>query len=119
MLTLNNEHSVNSDVDDTLLMWDYQSYAEEDRITIPCPYTGVLITYGIHRPHILLLHRYKARGYSITVWSKGGAAHAESACLALGLENIVDFVMAKPEKVLDDKDDLASIVGPVIFLPPY
>ncbi len=115
---LNTEHTICYDVDDTLLMWDVENYIDKDIVTIVDPYTKVLRAFGIHRPHVLLMKQYKERGYKIVVWSKGGELHAESAVKALGLENVVDYVMTKPEKVVDDKSEVLSIVGPVLFLKP-
>ncbi len=115
---LDTEHMVCCDVDDTLLMWDWYKYDFDSLITIEDPYTKQNKTYGVHKAHVLLLKQYKARGYKITVWSKGGQLHAESAVKALGLEEVVDYVMAKPEKVMDDKSELSSIVGPVVFIDP-
>lgn len=114
MQVINNEHSVCCDVDDTLLMWD--PTGSISKVKIKDPYTGDERIYGVHLGHKRLLRQYKARGYSITVWSKGGVEHAKSAVVALELQDIVDFVMAKPEKVVDDKNTLTDIVGPVIFL---
>lgn len=115
---LDTEHMVCCDVDDTLLMWDWHKYEFDNLITIEDPYTKQNRTYGIHRAHVLLIKQYKSRGYKVTVWSKGGQLHAESAVKALGLENFVDFVMTKPEKVMDDKSEVSSIVGPVVFIDP-
>ncbi len=115
---IDSEHLVASDVDDTLVIWDYQNYPTSDQITIADPYTGEDKIYAIHRPHVKLLKQYKARGFKVAVWSKGGLLHSESVVKALGLEETVDFIMAKPEKTVDDKNDVSSIVGPVIYLKP-
>lgn len=59
--------------------------------------------FWVHNPHIEMLKDFKARGHSIMVWSAGGAEWAELAVKALKLEEIVDFVCAKPDWIIDDK----------------
>jgi len=101
------------DVDDTIVMHHPDSLGEA--ITITDPYTKTNIDLKIHRKHVKLIKDFKARGYTVIVWSHGGPRWAKSVVDALGLEKYVDIVMAKPAKTLDDLTP-DKILGTVIYL---
>lgn len=111
------EHTVCFDVDNTILKWSKKhNIPGEGRIEILDPYSGELLYLKPHLVHIRLMKQYKARGYSIVVWSKAGCLHPKIVCEALGISHLVDMYMAKPEKCVDDKNSLEDIVGSVIYL---
>lgn len=86
------------DVDDTLVVWGKSHHP--DAITID--------NYGHptklvpHTAHIEFLKRQKARGFTVVVWSQGGARWAESVVKALKLEQFVDVIITKPTMYVDD-----------------
>jgi phosphoserine phosphatase len=45
---------------------------------------------------------HKFRGHTVIVWSAGGVEWAKTVVTALGLENYVDLVVAKPKWYYDD-----------------
>lgn len=110
---IKNENSVFCDVDDTILCWINSTVDEPGKVAVPFADKTVYLTP--HYYHIDLLKMYKKRGYYITVWSANGAAHAETACIVLGLTDLVDEVRGKPSKYMDDNSDAASILGPRVF----
>lgn len=82
------------DVDETLIRWD--SHGEPEVIYID--------GYPLlpNQEIINSLQRNKIRGFTIIVWSQSGCDWAEKVVRKLNLDNIVDFVMSKPERYYDD-----------------
>lgn len=116
MKTVGNEVNVFCDVDDTLVHWhnDY-SKPGDDKIKIIDPYDKSVNYLKPHKKHIRLLKKMKGRGNFIIVWSAGGFKWAEAVVKALKLEDVVDLVMTKPAKYVDDLD--ASVwIGSRIYL---
>lgn len=89
------------DCDDTLVMWHLDDKSKN--IPIESPYEKGL-TYFLtpHEKHIRLMKDYKARGFTIVVWSAGGVEWAETVVKALKLEEYVDAVFTKPCRYVDD-----------------
>lgn len=116
MIVFKNEHPIACDVDDTLVIHGVDLKAEEGSIAIFDPYMKEDVWVYPHLKHIRWLKKLKSRGYGITVWSHGGVLWAESVVLALGLEDIVDKVEAKPEKVIDDLS-IENALGKTQYLP--
>src|SRR5665213_647067 len=92
------------DVDDTLVIWDWKAINPEGigLISIVDPNDSVAVLVQPHNRHIELMKQFKARGHTVVVWSQGGHAWAEAVCKTLGIENMVDFVMDKPNWYVDD-----------------
>lgn len=102
------------DVDDTLVVWNP---SQDDLLNkgVNFYWTDVnghsvhdLIVPNTKMIQQLRLHRM--RGHTIFVWSAGGEQWAFNACMALGLNNIVDHVIPKPTWIYDDKQ-------PAEFMP--
>jgi hypothetical protein len=111
------EHPIGVDVDNTLAKWSKKhNIPGEGRIKVLDPYSGELVYLKPHLVHIRLMRQYKARGYSIVVWSKAGRLWAKAVCEAFGITDIVDMYMTKMEKVIDDKSTLEDIVGNRVYL---
>lgn len=85
MKNIMNENIVCVDVDETLLMWKGTEWKP-------------------NYANINALIREKKRGKFVIVWSKAGGKAARIAVRALSLQPFVDLTMAKPGRVLDDKD---------------
>lgn len=85
------------DVDDTLVMWNYDI---KNYIEIPSETGAMYVTRN--DSHIELLINLKAIGWNIVVWSQGGSDHAERVIKALKLEKYVDIILPKPESYVDD-----------------
>ncbi|PCI45912.1 MAG: hypothetical protein COB41_00550 [Proteobacteria bacterium] len=105
MKVYDNELTIFFDVDDSLVMWEGNPYSPEDgKIKIKDPNdpdTPYRYLYP-HKRHVNFLKKCHSRGYSVTVWSNGGWAWAESVVKALGLEEYVAKVESKPIKIVDD-----------------
>jgi len=91
------------DVDDTLVEWE-ESGEGDDRIAIQ------MGNYWSHkkviRIHVEELIRQKKSGTHIVVWSAGGSKWAEACVKALKIEEYVDVILTKPDRIYDDKDPL-------------
>ena len=117
MLVADSERIACFDVDQTLIFWDYdKEYDPEQSIEITCPHDGEVTYHSAHKKHIHFLKKLKARGLFIIVWSSNGTAWAETVARSLGLEKYVDFVMSKPEKIIDDLPNSSDIIPRPIYL---
>lgn len=98
------------DVDDTLVWWDNNdpestlSDLELDITEFEFEFNGKkLKRYYIHE-HLREIQLQKEAGTNIVVWSKSGAEWAEAIVKALGVDEYVDVVTSKPDRIYDDKD---------------
>ncbi len=107
------------DVDDTLVIWDWKSVDPEGLrlIKVEDPEAKCSQLVMPHDRHVQLMKQFKARGHTVVVWSQGGWAWAESVVKALGVENVVDYVMDKPSWYVDDLP-ASMFLGKPIFLDP-
>lgn len=117
MKVAKSEHTICFDVDDTLIMWD-ENHTQpfEGCVAVVCPYDGNTSYHRPHKRHIGFLKKQHAKGYTVVVWSAGGSEWAKAVTLALGLEEFVDFVMAKPQKYVDDLPNASDVLGVRIYL---
>jgi FMN phosphatase YigB (HAD superfamily) len=103
MQVIHTNKSVFFDVDSTLLSWEPIDPSHPDAVAVPSE-TGRSFTHlKAHVNHIKQMKAHKFRGHTIFVWSAGGAAWAERAIIALGLKDVVDYVIDKPDWCYDDK----------------
>jgi len=112
MKKLNNDNTTAFDVDQTLIKW----LSKYDCGMMELEYGEETVMLDPHYSHIRFLKHCKQRGDFIIVWSQNGVEWAEKVVKALDLEKYVDVVMAKPTRHVDDKEDVASIVGNRIFI---
>ena len=100
MIVTRNDNVVCFDVDDTLVMWSWESRFNEQSIVFDnFGYETRLLP---HQKHIDLMKQFKARGHYVIVWSQGGYEWAASVVKTLQLESYVDEVKTKPKWVIDD-----------------
>lgn len=102
MLYINTDFSTFFDVDETLVFWKTGVEEGDRQIQVVDPYTGRYLDLVPHERHIDLLLRKKSQGHIIIVWSAGGSEWARTIVNALGLQDSVDLVMAKPVQYVDD-----------------
>jgi phosphoserine phosphatase len=99
MNIIDNDNVVCFDVDDTLVMWNVPRDAED---LVVVDNFGTLETLVPNRKHIELMRQFKARGFTVVVWTQGGASWAKNVIDALKISDMVDLVMRKPTWVVDD-----------------
>lgn len=107
------------DVDDTLVIWDWKEFDPEGKtlVSIENPEANCTELVMPHNRHVQLIRQFKARGHTIVVWSQGGWSWAESVVKTLGIENLVDFVMDKPNWYIDDLPAEAFMRLPIYLHP--
>lgn len=118
-LLINNDQVVVVDVDDTLVMWNEDSdiyMPGEGKVELVDPYNNGMYFLLPHKEHIKLIQKYKSQGYTVIVWSAGGCLWANEVVSKLGIRNMVDFVMSKPIKYVDDLK-AAEILGNRVYIP--
>lgn len=114
MITFDNNKSIFSDVDDTLIMYTFPIEFAHRTITIDN--NGWKQTVLPHYEHIEMLKRFKFLGYKVVVWSATGSQWAEKITKELGLEPYVDICMSKPGYYVDDLHGHADdILGKHIY----
>lgn len=63
----------------------------------------ILINGAANEKAILWCRRKKGEGYSLTLWSMRGEAHARKAAELFGVVDLFDHIISKPGFILDDK----------------
>jgi phosphoglycolate phosphatase-like HAD superfamily hydrolase len=112
MKVINAEDVVLWDTDDTIAIWNSKhNIPHEGAVPIVNPYSKETVYLRPHKVHIRIMKEYKGRGFTNIVASAGGVKWAEAVIKAFGLEEYVDFVMTKPNRHFDDKEDKESIIG--------
>jgi hydroxymethylpyrimidine pyrophosphatase-like HAD family hydrolase len=117
MKILKNDRVLVIDVDQTLILWDKKHHVpDHNKIKIIDPLSLETLYLTPHKVHIRLLKQHKARGYYVIVWSKASYHWANAVVEALDLTDYVDLVMSKPEKHIDDCENVIDILGPRVYL---
>lgn len=111
MKVIRNENIIFTDIDDTIIMHNYPLNAE----TVTIDFYGEKRTFGVHSDHVKLLKNYRARGFIVIAWSGNGYKHTETVINALGINDYVDYVMTKPNRVIDDSEP--NNWAPRIYIP--
>lgn len=88
------------DVDDTLVEWKETSHGPRVKIEL----NGMVSEKVVIEEHVEELQLQKKSGTAIVVWSAGGVKWAEAVVKALGIEEYVDVILTKPDRIYDDKD---------------
>lgn len=109
MNVIESELIVGIDVDGTLIVPDPKG-------SLQLAYGSSIQSFKPIIAHVDLLKEYKKRGFYVIVWSAGGYKWALQAVQALKLERFVDQILSKPIRHVDDKEDIASIVGTRVFI---
>lgn len=90
-----------SDVDETLVFLGY--HTDPNAIKMRDGFNGSPGDYRVpNLAAINYLKEMKDKGYSVVVWSRGGADWAEAVIKALKIEDYVDVVMDKIAIHMDD-----------------
>ncbi len=111
---IENENISSFDVDNTLVMWD-KDYKTPGKGKIQLSYGNEDVFLRPHNFHSTFLKHCYNRGDYVEVWSKNGAKWAEQVVVALGLQEHVNVVRAKPNRYIDDKSDIDSILGSRVY----
>lgn len=115
---LKQSRTVMIDIDDTILLWNPEEYphVESDLITIE--EDGHQFKFLAHKKHIEFIRKLKLQGYGIVFWSAGGNEWAQRIVNKLGIQELADVIMSKPEFALDDLLDATKIIKSVVWIDP-
>lgn len=108
-----NNPTIFFDCDDTLIMWK----PSEEEITnnkleqVMTKCNGFNAEYYVNHYQVQFLEDLACRGHTIVVWSSAGVNWALACVEALGIEDYVDTVTAKPSLYVDDKPDTSDWMG--------
>lgn len=117
MIHIRNDNVVPFDVDQTLVLWGKDHNKKgKGKVEFVDPYTGLKFYLRPHHVHVRLLRQFRGRGFAVIVWSKQGDLWAKEVVKKLGLENLKLIVMSKPEKYVDDKENIADVIGTRVYL---
>lgn len=90
------------DVDDTLVMWDYEFQKHPDLwVNLQEPWGG-LITLLKNPIAISAIIDAKERGETVVIWSQSGWDWCQEVVNKLGLTDFVDVCISKPNSWYDD-----------------
>jgi phosphoserine phosphatase len=101
MKVIKNELIAFFDVDDTIIKHDHSHINGPGKIT--CSLYGENRYVTPHELHIKLLKDYKARGYTIYLWSGNGFFWCQEVAHKLELTSYIDYCLSKPVKVVDNE----------------
>lgn len=115
---LDKERVVYCDVDDTLILWDPKVYEHDPKDLII--FTDEYGQWELlpHKANIDFLINLKRQGYGVVVWSAAGANWAEKVVNKLGLQEIPDMIISKPELAMDDLLEPDRIIKSVVWIHP-
>lgn len=102
MIVVKNNLVCPFDVDDTLIMWDYNPELQLPEIEIIDDTTRYRQTFQVHEKHVNRIKQLKLKGEYIIVWSQGGYDWCRRVVEALGLTEFVDLCLTKPSRYYDD-----------------
>lgn len=104
MIILSDKPTVYFDVDSTLVFSYHELEKQVDRKQLSK--MKVVSIDGRpfipHEEHVETIRDFKARGHNVVVWSAGGAAWAATVVFKLGLDEVVDLCINKPDWYFDD-----------------
>lgn len=116
--TISSAPVVYFDCDDTLVMWGRKPSTSPEGIwvTTSCRRNNERLFLVPHAAHVKRLRDLKQDGASIIVWSRGGGEWAFDVVSALGLTDVVDACIPKPDICYDDLPR-NEIIPETTFLP--
>lgn len=91
------------DADQTLVFSESELKNHPQRSTLGGVRFINSVAWYLDSRHYSLLREFKARGFTIVVWSAGGSEWAEKVVRSFNLTSYVDLVIGKPDFFIDDK----------------
>jgi len=103
MIFIPDKPIVYCDVDDTLVMWEYDTKLQNKALELIPGTTAHPPVCGLpNEGNIEKLKTFKARGHTVVVWSQGGSEWAKKVVELLELGLYVDIILPKPFWFIDD-----------------
>lgn len=118
--TLINERIIMIDVDDTLVLHEFDKTLPGKYVRIPDPITpNAYIELRVHEPMVRLVKEEAARGSQLLIWSRGGFQWAENVARALEFDKLQGeiLILTKPFAYFDDSD-VSSWLKDRVYIGP-
>lgn len=115
---LDKERVVYIDVDDTIILWEPEKYHyDSDEIVLIRGFNREF-PFLPHKRNIEFVQKLKLQGYGVVVWSAAGANWASTVIDKLGLQDLPDVILSKPELAVDDLLEPKHIIKSIIWIDP-
>lgn len=115
---LDKDRIVVLDIDDTVILWEPENYPHEPEEIVIIQDYNRQFPFLPHKKNIEFVKKLKLQGYGVVAWSAAGGNWASIVIDKLGLQDLPDVVMSKPEFAIDDLLDAKKIIKQVIWLDP-
>lgn len=106
------------DIDDSTILWEPNKYKHNPDDVVQMTDEWGSFPVLPHKFNIDFVRKLKTQGYGVVAWSAAGADWAETVINKLGLKELPDFIISKPEICIDDLLDAKRIIKSVIWLDP-
>lgn len=106
------------DVDDTLILWEAEKYKHHEDEIIWIEDDTRKFPFLPHKRNIEFVRKLKLQGYGVVVWSAAGKDWAEKVVTVLGLVDLPNMIMSKPELCIDDILEPNRIIKSIVWLHP-
>lgn len=115
---LEKEKVVYVDIDDTLILWEPEKWEHKEEEIIWIEDYNRKFPFLPHKKNLEFLQRLKLQGYGVVVWSAAGATWAETVVNQLGIQDLPDMIISKPEFCIDDFLEAKQIIKRIIWIDP-
>lgn len=115
---LDKERVVYMDVDDTTILWEPENYTHDPEELVWISDGTRNFPFLPHKRNIEFVQKLKLQGYGVVIWSAAGANWAERVVKALGLEDLPDMIISKPELCVDDILEPKRIIKSIVWIEP-
>lgn len=106
------------DIDDTCIIWEPEKYSHKEEDIIWIEDYNRKFPFLPHKRNIEFVQKLKLQGYGVVCWSAAGANWAETVIKKLGLEDLPDIIISKPELCVDDILEPKRIIKSIVWLHP-
>jgi len=106
------------DIDDSCIIWEPEKYKHHEDEIIWIEDYGRKFPFLPHKRNIEFVQKLKLQGYGVVCWSAAGASWAETVICKLGLQDLPDMILSKPELCVDDILEPKRILKSIVWLHP-
>jgi hypothetical protein len=117
-IKLNKDRVVYLDIDDSTILWEPEKYHHTPDEIVEITDGPRKFPFLPHKRNIEFVQKLKLQGYGVVVWSAAGASWAEHVIKMLGLEDLPDMIISKPELCVDDLLEANRIIKSIVWIHP-
>lgn len=115
---LNKERVVYLDIDDSSITWLPTTYKYNESEILRFTEGNNILEAIPHKRNIDFVKNLKVQGYGVVCWSSAGATWTETVIKKLGLEDLPDVILSKPELCVDDMLEPKRIIKSIVWIDP-